>query len=197
MRTYQNYHCHKMYTNLRVQDSIARPKDYTQRALELGHGILSSAEHGWQGNYFETYKTAKVQHLKPLIGVEVYWVKNRHSDDAANCHIFIGAKNERGRQALNDILSEANITGFYRQPRLDVPLLLSLPKDDVILTTACVAYWKYEDIDQITQRFAGDTAYQRFPRSTCSVIPKSATPWTTRTCFSTSRSTTALCSIRT
>ena len=143
-----------MYTNLRVQDSIARPKDYAQRALELGHGILSSAEHGWQGNYFETYTTAKAQHLKPLIGAEAYWVKDRLSDDAANCHIFIGAKNERGRQALNEILSEANITDFYRQPRLDVPLLLSLPKDDVILTTACVAYWKYEDIEEITQRFA-------------------------------------------
>ena len=88
------------------------------------------------------------------IGAEAYWVKDRTEKDRTNCHIFLGAKNERGRQALNDVLSEANLTGFYGQPRLDVPLLLSLPKDDLIVTTACIAYWRYENIEEITAMLA-------------------------------------------
>lgn len=154
MKVFQNYHRHAMYTNVRISDSAVPPKDYAERAKALGHGILSSAEHGWQGNYFETVRLAKEYGLKPLIGAEAYWVKDRTEKDRTNCHIFLGAKNERGRQALNDVLSEANLTGFYGQPRLDVPLLLSLPKDDLIVTTACIAYWRYENIEEITAMLA-------------------------------------------
>ena len=154
MKVFQNYHRHAMYTNVRISDSAVTPKDYAERAKALRHGILSSAEHGWQGNYFETVRLAKEYGLKPLIGAEAYWVKDRTEKDRTNCHIFLGAKNERGRQALNNVLSEANLTGFYGQPRLDVPLLLSLPKDDLIVTTACIAYWRYENIEEITAMLA-------------------------------------------
>lgn len=153
-RIFQNYHCHKEYTNVRISDSTATLKEYARRAKELGHGILSSCEHGWQGNYYQTVKIAKEFGLKPLICAEAYWVKDREEKDRSNCHIFIAAMNENGRQALNDVLSEANITGFYGQPRLDIPLILSLPKDDVIVTTACVAYWRYDDVEEITKQFS-------------------------------------------
>lgn len=154
MITYQNYHRHSMYTNVRISDSAVSPIDYAERARQLGHKILCSAEHGWQGNYFETFKIAKEYGLKPVIGAEAYWVKDRFEKDRSNCHIFIAAKNEPGRQALNEVLSEANISGFYGQPRLDIPLILSLPKNDVIVTTACIAYWRYDDIYDITKMFA-------------------------------------------
>ena len=151
---YQNYHCHKDYTNPRISDSAARIRDYAERAAALGHGILSSLEHGWQGNYYECWKTAKKYDLKLLIGAEAYWVKDRTEKDSTNAHICLLAKNEEGRQALNDVLSEANLTGFYSRPRVDIPLLLSLPRDDLWVTTACVAYWQYPDIDNITRRLA-------------------------------------------
>ncbi len=154
MITFCNYHKHSMYTNVRISDSAVTNRDYAIRANELGHGIISSMEHGYQGNYFEVMKLAKEYGLKPVIGAEVYWVKDRTEKDRSNCHMCIIAKNENGRQALNDVLSEANITGFYGQPRVDVPLILSLPKDDVFVTTACLAYWKYADIVDITERFA-------------------------------------------
>lgn len=111
-------------------------------------------EHGYQGRYIEGYNLAKEYNLKFLFGTEAYWVKDRYEKDRSNCHIYIGAKNENGRQAINDILSEANITGFYGQARIDVPLIMSLPKDDVIVSSACLAYWKYDDIDLITEDFA-------------------------------------------
>lgn len=154
MLIYQNYHRHSHITNTRIADSAVTNEAYARRAVELGHTILSSCEHGFQGRYNETINLAKEYGLKPLVCAEAYWVKDRLEKDKSNCHIFIAAMNERGRRALNSVLSEANITGFYGQPRLDAELILSLPKDDVIVTTACVAYWKYEDIEDVTAQFA-------------------------------------------
>ena len=149
MYIYQNYHSHKDFTNPRVPDCAVHIEDYAKRAASLGHAILSTVEHGWQGNYYECYKIAKKYNLKLLIGAEAYWVKDRLEKDNTNSHICLLAKNENGRQALNDILSEANLTGFYNRPRVDIPLLLSLPPQDVWVTTACIAFWYYEDIEDI------------------------------------------------
>lgn len=151
---FQNYHRHSYVTNPVVPDSTVSNKAYAKRAVELGHSLISTMEHGHQGRYIEGYELAKEYGLKFLFGSEAYWVKDRTSQDTSNCHIFIGAKNENGRRCINDVLSEANISGFYYRPRIDIPLMLSLPKDDVWVTTACVAYWKYDDIEDITQQFA-------------------------------------------
>ena len=142
-----------MYSNVRISDSAVTNEDYAKRATELNHGIISTSEHGWQGRYIEGYELAKKYNLKFLFGVEAYWVKDRLQPDRTNCHIFIAARNEKGRRAINNALSEACLTGFYGQPRLDIELILKLPPDDVIVTTACIAYWKYEDIEDITLRF--------------------------------------------
>ena len=107
-------------------------------------------EHGWQGRYIEGFELAQKYGLKFVSGVEAYWVKDRTEKDKTNCHIYLGARNERGRRAMNDILAEANITGFYGRPRVDIPLLLSLNPDDFIVTSACLAYWYYDDADEIT-----------------------------------------------
>lgn len=160
--TYCNYHRHSHFTNVRISDSAVTNEAYAKRAKELGHGIIASTEHGWQGRYKEVIDLAKDYGLKPLVGAEAYWVKDRTEKDRSNCHIFIGAMNENGRRSLNDVLSEANLTGFYGQARVDIPLILSLPRDDVVVTSACIAYWRYEDVEDITQRFAehfGDNFY--------------------------------------
>lgn len=118
-------------------------EDYALRALEVGSSILSSCEHGYQGNYYECYKLAKKYNLKLLIAAEAYWVWDRTTQDGTNCHIWIGAKNENGRQWLNEILSQANETGFYKQARIDPDLIDLLPVGDVWITSACIGGWKY------------------------------------------------------
>lgn len=153
MRRFQNYHKHTYYSNPYTPDCTVSPKEYAIRAKEVGAELLSSVEHGWCGNVWEYYKTAKENELKLLIGTEAYAVKDRHEADRTNAHICLLAKNENGRQALNDILSEANLTGFYAKPRVDMELLLSLPANDVWVTTACVAgLWKYEDSDELVKK---------------------------------------------
>lgn len=145
----QNYHRHSCYSNIFTADSSVTNEDYAKRAAELGHKIISSVEHGWQGYYFQCFELAKKYNLKFIFGTEAYWVKNRHEKDRTNGHIIILAKNENGRQAINDILSTASEDGYYFKPRVDLELLLSLPSEDVFITSACIAFWQYNDIEEI------------------------------------------------
>ena len=150
----ENQHRHSMFTNPRVPDCAVTNEAYAKRCIEVGAKVLSSCEHGWQGNAWDIHKLSEKYGLKHLAASEPYWVKDRTEKDNTNCHIFIAAKNENGRRALNKALSEANISGFYGRPRLDLSLILGLPKDDVWVTTACIAYWQYDDVDLITEQFA-------------------------------------------
>ena len=74
-----------------------------------------------------------------------------YKKDRSNCHIILLAKNEEGRRDINEVLSDANIDGYYGQPRLDMELLLKIKPENVMVTTACIAYWKYDDIEEITK----------------------------------------------
>ena len=168
----QNYHRHTSYSE---GDSAAMPEEYAKRAVELGHKVISSVEHGWQGYYHKAFELAKEYDLKFVFGTEAYWVKDRQKEykerdketgevilnkdgtprmnkDKSNNHIIILAKNENGRRAINRILSDANETGYYYKPRIDLDLIFSLPANDVFVTTACMAFWKYEDSDEIVKR---------------------------------------------
>ena len=145
MKIFQNYHRHSRYTNIKIADSVPTNEAYAKRASELGHGIISTMEHGFQGRYIEGYELAKEYNLKFVFGTEAYWVKDRFEKDSTNAHICIFARNENGRQSINDILAEANISGIYYQARLDLNLIYSLNPKDVIITSACVGFWKYKE----------------------------------------------------
>lgn len=147
----QNYHKHTYWSNLYSMDSIASYEDYAKRAVDLGHKILCSVEHGWQSNYWQCYEMAKKYNLKFVFGTEAYYVKDRTQPDKTNCHIIILAKNENGRQAINELLSQANETGYYYRPRIDREMIFTLPPRDVFITSRCVAFWGYglEDSDEL------------------------------------------------
>ena len=145
----ENYHKHTCGSNIFTPDSAATYEQYAKRAVELGQHTLSSVEHGWQGKYHEVRETAIKYGLKFIFGAEAYWVLNRTEKDSTNCHIILLAKNENGREAINDILSEANETGYYYKPRIDINLLMSLPENDVVITSACVAFWHYDNVEEV------------------------------------------------
>lgn len=60
--------------------------------------------------------------------------------DRKNYHIMLIALNKNGYEEINRILSIANVDGMYnKRPRIDLKMLLSLPKEDVVITTACIS----------------------------------------------------------
>lgn len=155
MNKYVNYHKHSWYSNPITPDSAVSPLDYVNRIKELGHTVLSSVEHGSQLGYIEYYDLAQEYNLKYLFGVEAYFVKNRLADengerDNTNSHLVLLAKNENGRKGINRILSQANIDGFYYRPRIDIELIHSLPRDDIWVTSGCIAgLFRYHDGDNL------------------------------------------------
>ena len=145
----ENYHCHKDFSNTSTPDCGELMNAYVDRIHEFGTKCLYSGEHGSQGNQFQVYKVAKNENLKYIHSSEVYWVKDRKEKDRANCHMIIVAKNAEGRGDINFALSMANLDGYYYKPRIDLELLFNIPKDNVIVTSACVAGWNYEDAEDI------------------------------------------------
>ncbi len=144
-------------SNIMVIDSVATNEDYAKRAVELGQTVLSSCEHGTQGNYWGCAALAEKYGLKWRYVSEAYFVKDRREKDNTNCHIILAAKTRKGIGDLNFALSEANISGYYYRPRVDLELLLSLDPKDVFVTTACIAgVWKYgeEDAERLVARLA-------------------------------------------
>lgn len=160
MNYYQNYHKHTSLSHRYNKDSPLIPKDYFKYYAELANQgipqIYSTVEHGWQGNYFRIYddlekfnkeqleKNPNYKPIKFIFGTEGYWVKDRFQQDNTNCHIILLAKNDNGRKKINRAIYESYKTGYYYKGRMDLDILLSLPKDDVFVTSACVAFWGYD-----------------------------------------------------
>lgn len=163
-----NYHKHTSLSNRYMKDSPLLPIDYWNE-LKTRYGsepcIYTTVEHGWAGNYFkqyddlEKYNKKNGTNIRWIYGAEVYWVKDRHESDRSNCHIVLLARTDKGRKAINKILSIANKDGYYARPRIDLELIGLLPYEDVMITTACIAFWnKYDDIGDIVRCLV-----QKFP----------------------------------
>jgi len=105
--------------------------------------------------------------LKFRYSTEAYWVKDinevsieeytdkkgkihtREKKDNKNCHIIIIPKTYKAMRKLNYMLSLAHVDGYYYKPRIDLNMLFQLDRDDVYITSACIAGWKYEDAEDI------------------------------------------------
>ena len=143
---YNNYHKHTMYSNLRTLDCVSKPIDYINRAKELGHTTYFTTEHGYQGNIFEAYTLCQEHGLKCIYGVEAYYVDDINDKSSrAMYHIILVAMTENARREINRIMSVANTNGYYYKPRIDFGLLTSLPSDEVVVTTACIAGRMFKD----------------------------------------------------
>jgi len=166
----ENYHNHKDFSNASTADCAESIENYAERTIEYKSKCLFSGDHGNQGNQFEVYKVAEKNKLKYRHSAEAYWVKDRLKEypeidketgefkkdksgeiktlrDRTNCHICLISKNTEGREDLNFALSIANEDGYYYKPRIDLELLLNIPKGNMIATSACIAGWKYEDAE--------------------------------------------------
>lgn len=133
---------------------MATLEDYAKRAVQLGHSIVSSCAHGTQGNYWECAALAEKYKLHWRYVSEAYFVKDRNEKDRTNAHMILAAKTRKGVGDLNYILSEANISGYYFRPRVDLELLMSLDPKDVFITTACVGgifKYGYDEAERLIQ----------------------------------------------
>lgn len=115
--------------------------------------MLCISEHGNRSNVWEQFdiceafkkdkdpkgKPQTPYEMTPIAAAETYFVPDRTQKDNRNFHLILIAKNQEGYYQLNEILSEANLTGFYYHARVDFDLLSRLDYRNFLCTSACVA----------------------------------------------------------
>lgn len=119
-------------------------EDYAKVYRERGHHVLCMSEHGNRSDVWKQFEIASKYSddnfkMTPLAAAEAYFVSDRTVKESRGYHLILVAKNMEGYYELNEILSEANLTGFYYHARVDFELLRRLNYKNFICTTACVA----------------------------------------------------------
>ena len=109
IKTYSSLHNHSMYSLL---DGYSTPKEYLERAREVGLKACAITEHGneYSWCYFDKLK-AEYPDIKMIYGVEMYECFDRTVNDKNSkyFHLLVLAKNENGRKALNHLVSLSNL----------------------------------------------------------------------------------------
>ena len=142
-------HSHTHYSNLRLLDSINRPKDLINRAIDLGlagiaitdHEILSAHP---EINFYQKEIEEKNPDFKIALGNEIYLTDTRDMGQRYY-HFILIAKNKKGHRALRELSSRAWMNSYWdrgleRVPTLksDLEEILSKYPNSLIGTTACL-----------------------------------------------------------
>ena len=136
---YNNYHKHDHVSNIFSPDTNTKQEEYILKALEYGHTSYFTTNHGSFGDIFEARTLCNKYGIKCIAGIEGYIVPDASEKDKRNYHIVVIPKTDESRKKMNYVSSMANINGFYYKPRFFMKDLLALDKNDVYITTACVA----------------------------------------------------------
>lgn len=137
---YTSLHNHTMYSLL---DGYATPKEYLDRAKEIGLKAFAITEHGneYSWCYFDKLKK-DYPDIKMIYGVEFYecFDMSVKDKDSKYFHLIALARNEKGRKAINKLVTQSNLHGFYYKPRVDLKLFRELHcGQDIIVSSACLA----------------------------------------------------------
>ena len=110
--SFTHLHVHTEYSLL---DGSNKIKEYVARVKELGMNSAAITDHGVMFGCIDFYKEARAQGVKPILGCEVYVVKNRFEkdkDEKAGDHLILLAKNLEGYHNLCKMVSYSFTEGF-------------------------------------------------------------------------------------
>ena len=136
---YNNYHKHTHVSSIFTPDANEHAEAYIRKEAERGGKNYFTTEHGSMGDIFEAKTLCDKYGIRCLPGLEGYIVPDPLIKDKSNYHIIIIPRTDKARKKVNRISSRANIEGYYYRPRIFPTDLLALDRNDVYITTACVA----------------------------------------------------------
>ena len=110
---------------------------------ELNMPAVGLTDHGTMFGVIDFYNNAVEHGVKPIVGVESYLAPRRMSEkdpqlDKKATHLLLLAENMVGYQNLLKIASEAQLNGFYYNPRIDHELLAA-HSEGLICTSGCMS----------------------------------------------------------
>ncbi len=168
--TVAHLHVHSEYSLL---DGACNIDKLAERAAEFGQPAIGLTDHGVMNGAVELYKAAKKHGVKPLLGLEAYFVDDRTVRDrkVERNHLTLLAQSNEGFKNLTTLSSKGFLEGLHRgKPGVDLELL-SQHAEGVICLTGCLASrtsqrimdGKYdqarEHLDQLIQVFGPEDVY--------------------------------------
>jgi DNA polymerase-3 subunit alpha len=163
-------HVHSEYSLL---DGACNIDKLAERAAAYGQPAIGLTDHGVMNGAVELYKAAKKHGVKPLLGLEAYYVDDRHVRDrkVERNHLTLLAQNDEGFRNLTTLSSKGFLEGLHRgKPGVDLELLAQ-HAEGVICLTGCLAArtsqriiaGKLEDarahLDELVQVFGPEDVY--------------------------------------
>lgn len=142
-------HSHSHFSNLRILDSINKPKALIDRAIELGLSGIALTDHESLSGWMEVNQYAKeLRETNPnftiALGDEIYLTETRESGQTYY-HFILIAKDEIGAKSLRRLSSKAWLNSYTDRGMERVPLLkeelaeeIKANPGHIIATTACI-----------------------------------------------------------
>jgi len=134
---FTHLHVHTEYSLL---DGCCRIPQLIHKAREYGMQSLAITDHGNMYGVIDFYKYAREAGIKPILGCEVYLASGDHRSkdpaDKSNFHLTLLARNNTGYSNLIQLVTLANLEGFYYKPRVDKQMLTQYA-DGLILLSGC------------------------------------------------------------
>lgn len=142
-------HAHTHYSNLRLLDSINRPKNLIDRAIKLGLSGIAITDHECisshpEINFYQKEIQKTYPNFKIALGNEIYLTDTRELGQRYY-HFILIAKNKTGHRALRELSSRAWMNSYWdrgmeRVPTLkeDLEEILKKYPNSLIGTTACL-----------------------------------------------------------
>src|SRR5437764_11630459 len=142
--SFAHLHLHTEYSLL---DGASRPEELAKRVAKLGMAACAITDHGNMFGAVEFYNAMKKEHVKPIIGCEMYvaygsrkdkaGVEDGQADAGANNHLIVLAQNNEGYKNLVKLVSAGYTEGFYYKPRIDKELLRE-HRQGLIVLSSCL-----------------------------------------------------------
>ncbi|MDR2890977.1 MAG: DNA polymerase III subunit alpha [Alistipes sp.] len=137
MAEFVHLHVHTQYS---ILDGASDIRKLISRAGKLGMSAIAITDHGNMYGAKEFHDVATKAGIKPILGCEVYVVRDRFvadKDEKAGDHLILLAKNLKGYQNLCKIVSYSWTEGFYYKPRIDKTLLRE-HGEGLVCCSACI-----------------------------------------------------------
>jgi DNA polymerase III subunit alpha len=133
-------HVHSEYSLL---DGACKIGPMAERAAELGMPALALTDHGVMNGAVEHYKACRAAGIKPILGLEAYFVDDRRAAAAPGQrvernHLTLLAADDAGFRNLVKLTSAGFLEGFVRgKANVDMELL-DRHSEGVIALTGCL-----------------------------------------------------------
>lgn len=138
MIDFVHLHCHSEYSLL---DGMSTPNEIARLTSTNALYAAAITDHGTMGGVLKFQDACKKEGVKPLFGVEAYFVPSISADSQTKYerfHLILLAKNNAGLNKLFKISQLGWTKNFYYKPRIDFELLEQMVDGDIIALSGCM-----------------------------------------------------------